>query len=386
MSITFFSMIMAVACSSFLIIIIHLFRKQDLFLRTFGVHTILVLYLICVFRMCFTFETSLTVPVDAGEMYRQVYDAIRYDFFLVFGNEMDLLSICRYVWIAGALISLVRFAAAELQVHWQMQKCEQNCSPDMEEVLLRVQRESGRKFDISIYAHQHVDVPMGIGLFHRRIILPDIDYSKESLYYIIKHEYTHFVNRDLFIQYLTRLFCCVFWWNPLAYLLKRDVSQILEIRCDMTVTQNFLDEEKYQYLTVIFKSLRAISGPKEKKMTPVETKLFEKDYQKDIVERFEMMSDPPKSIQRVFQVLSISFAIAVLILSYSFVPQTFYEPPKEEIYTDGGIWEFDWTDAYILKHKDGTYSYVLNDGSRHDMSESAVKIFVETEDIIIIEE
>ena len=46
------------------------------------------------------------------------------------------------------------------------------------------------------------------------------------------------------------------WWNPLVYLLRRDLPQILEIRCDMAVTKDYTVSQKAEYLQTIVNSLK----------------------------------------------------------------------------------------------------------------------------------
>ncbi len=50
---------------------------------------------------------------------------------------------------------------------------------------------------VSVCICPTLDIPMGTGLFRHRICLPEHEYTQEEMNYILKHEYTHFCNRDL---------------------------------------------------------------------------------------------------------------------------------------------------------------------------------------------
>ena len=76
-----------------------------------------------------------------------------------------------------------------------------------------------------------------MGFFEKRILIPDKKYSREELHYIILHEYTHLDNKDILTIQLINILCIVFWWNPFVDILKGDMYQSIEIRCDQTVTK-----------------------------------------------------------------------------------------------------------------------------------------------------
>lgn len=100
------------------------------------------------------------------------------------------------------------------------------------------------------------EVPISIGVFRKRILLPRQDYTQQELHYILLHEHAHFDRHDHLIKMLVQIVCCIFWWNPLAYLLRREISQMLELRCDKAVTQNLTPEEKEEYLSVLLKLVK----------------------------------------------------------------------------------------------------------------------------------
>ena len=59
MNVTIFSFAMSVLFSVLFIAAIHLLRNRPFFLRSFGVHTLLLLYALCFFRTVFVLELPL---------------------------------------------------------------------------------------------------------------------------------------------------------------------------------------------------------------------------------------------------------------------------------------------------------------------------------------
>ena len=72
-------------------------------------------------------------------------------------------------------------------------------------------------------------------------------YNEEELKQIIWHEQTH-VNQlhsiDVMISELVRIF---FWWNPIVWFMKREITISLEYLADNSVLEHGADSKKYQY-------------------------------------------------------------------------------------------------------------------------------------------
>lgn len=72
---------------------------------------------------------------------------------------------------------------------------------------------------------------------------------------MILHEYIHLQNNDFFIKILINLLCAIYWWNPFTRLLKKDLNQSMEIRCDSIAVQRLGRQERSEYLSVILTKL-----------------------------------------------------------------------------------------------------------------------------------
>ena len=183
------------------------------------------------------------------------------------------------------------------------------------------------------------------------------------MYYILKHEYTHFCNRDLTVKFLVHLFCCVFWWNPAVYLLKKDISQILEIKCDIRATEKFSKRERLEYLLPIVRVLERAESTGRTQPPMLSTGLASRKNQGDTRERFRMITAVPRSISKLCQGAFWTLAVTLVVLSYSFVLQPAFDPPVEEIYTDETAYEVVIENGYIQQKQDGSFDLVLGDGT-----------------------
>ena len=224
MSLTIFSFFMSALFSTLFIASIHLLRNQTFFLQSFGVHTILGLYILCLFRTIVVLELPFTVPIGLRNVYSTVFEAVWTTQIPVGGSKIRLVPALCGIWAVVSTTLIVQFLWKNWKATQKAKWYSTNKAPFAEQVLEQVKKESWWTPTVSVCICPTLDMPMGIGLFRHRICLPTYEYARRELYYILKHEYTHFCNRDLTVKFLVHLFCCIFWWNPVVYLLKKDIK------------------------------------------------------------------------------------------------------------------------------------------------------------------
>lgn len=186
-------------------------------------------------------------------------------------------------------------------------------------------------------------MPYAIGPFRSRIILPDIDFSDDELYYILLHEYCHIKRHDLLKNFLLQILFCLIWWIPFHSLAMKDFQQILEIRCDRFVTKRMSREEVCSYMDMMISCLKKIPRDSAK---PAALSFALAEKQKDIKERFQLIAEQtPKTSKQA--VLFLAIWAAIVLLSYVAVPFPYYENDYSSINTE----------AYLII-VDGSYYFV----------------------------
>lgn len=377
MSFSFFSFLMSVLFSTAFIIAIHALRNRPFFLKSFGVHTLLMMYGLCLFRMVFVIELPITVPVELRGAFSHTYAWARQYQVSVGSSVVALTDIFLFTWAVVAVALFVRLIWREHISRKQLSAYHKNRSYAAERVLAKVRKKAEDKILVSVCVCPSIDTPIGLGLFQKWIYLPDEEYTQEELYYIMKHEYTHFCNQDGTVKLLTLLLCCVFWWNPAVYLLKKDVEQILEIKCDINATEDFSKKQRLEYLLTIVRALKGNPQPEGGNSPLTATGLVSRREHDDIRERFELITKATKQIGMRYQVAFVGLAVLVTLFSYTVVIQSAFDPPLVDIYTDDSVVEWDSERVYILQHHDGTYSLVLENGEIHLISNSAIQVYVD---------
>ena len=375
MNINVFSVLMSVLFSMGFILMVHLLRKKEFSLRSYGIPLVLFLCGLCLCRMVFTIELPFTQPIRLETLLNSAYMAIREKKEFLPGLQLTVLELLGYFWLGGAIITCAAFLLGYLKNLFGLSKYRGNSTSDIESMLQTVQEESGSSLRVSVCICPEISIPMGAGIVKKRIYLPAVDFSGEELYYILKHEYAHFLGHDLIVKLLICLFCCVYWWNPAVYVLKRDIDQILEIRADISATKDFSKDAKLGYLTVILELMKAAKATRNRFFRHTAAPLFAEKDSQALVERFRIISKPIKRTRLVRRIAFVLISLLVFIGSYSFVFQPAYEPPVEEVYTDNSVQKTSLNGAYILQLKDKSYVLVLEDGSKSPMKREVAEMF-----------
>lgn len=387
MQLTVFSFLMAVIWSSVIILLSFIFRKRNFFIKQFGVSSLALLYLFCIIRMILPIEFSFTQVIPLGQVYNPIYDTWSQDISMTSTTNITLGALLISLWLAVFAGLMLYFIIGYHQYVKQFSHLKTVGRENADLILERIKSKHKRKLKVCVIFSDAVDSPLGLGILKKRILLPNETYPDDQLYNIILHEYTHFLNRDLTVKMLVQVFCCIFWWNPLAYLLQKDLEQVLEIKCDLTVIENMEKPERVSYLTTILSVLKKALETKSKKKPGIVVLLFDRKKKNTIEERFEhVLSAPGKRGRNKFTwAATLVVFVFIAVLSYTFIFQSQYNPPVSDVLTSADAIESDPKDITVVKGEDGKYYFVHADGRdsaplqhfeelREMLEESGIKI------------
>jgi hypothetical protein len=108
--------------------------------------------------------------------------------------------------------------------------------------------------------HPRCVTPITLGLWKPVIILPPdwIEWDEPALAAVLAHEEEHVRRRDPLIAFITLINRAVFWFHPLAWWLRREISALSEQACDAAVVSRGHDEARYA--AVLLQFARAASS------------------------------------------------------------------------------------------------------------------------------
>lgn len=372
MYITIFSFLSTVLWHSIFTVCIYLLRKLKGLQQFFSVFCLVILYLISAIRMFLPIELTNSMIIESPKIYPVIYGFLHK---VCWENGLFKILVWQallFVWILVALILLMRFCFQYSYIMRQIKNYAAPCDARAQKMLQLIKRKRGKAKNIALLHLKGIAVPMGIGVFKRHILMPNDFYEDKKLYYILLHEYTHYINRDFIVKLFISMFCIMFWWNPFVYLLKKDLEQALEIKCDLSVTKHLDTNEKADYLTTIVDTLKRRAQSK-KTLPYMCTALFKKKQAINIKERFSIVITNDAKKRYIPAHLATTMFLLFVILSYMLLPQPVFEAPA--ITNSVNTFEFGSSNAY-LKETAGQYELFIDDESQGNISAQEAKIYI----------
>ncbi len=344
MHISLFSILMTILWSTLLIALFLMLRKKVSLLHVCSIQAIILLYLFCAVRLAIPIELPWTKVVSGGRFYRWLYWILGYPI-----GVFPVYEILLFIWLAGAVWSLGKYFLQYRKASSYLNGLPKKLDRDAMNMLQEWDADSR----IQIFRCTEVKAPCCMGIWNKRILLPEKAYTEGDLRYILLHEYTHLKHNDILFKVLIRVLCGIYWWNPLLLWMKKDVNQSVEIRCDLSVTGHLEKAERADYLEVMLDAFRESTdtAPLTGSAGLVE------NHSASLMERFHIVADS-KIMQKKWTTVWMCIAmLVVLVLSYSFILQPKYAVPESEIGNGSRIYEVNQEDSYIIKKAD---TYILH--------------------------
>ena len=157
--------------------------------------------------------------------------------------KMDGLSIVFALWLLGTLISLVHSLLSYLRFSRALRR--EAISPELWEYESYCSIRPGKK--PRLIKSLYVSTPMLLGLFSPCLVLPEREYSEETLKNIFLHELKHYTRHDLAYKWFTVLVLSGHWFNPLTYLIRGEINRACEISCDEMLISRMDRAERQSY-------------------------------------------------------------------------------------------------------------------------------------------
>lgn len=303
-------------------------------------------------------EFSHVYIINDQTVYPQIYKALTSDGG--FGTGISLLRAVGAVEISVFAVLLIRYTINYYKaLHIIKRYASVACDERTQDILGEVKRLTKKSIGVSVFTVSNIDTPFGFGVFRKRILLPRKDYTEEELHYILLHEYTHFINRDIPVKLMVSLFCMFFWWFPVSHLLKRDLEQTLEIKCDLSVAKHLNKRDRACYLQTILTTL--CKNNVQNTIPFSATALYNGNGNADVEveERFAAVMNCGSGIVHRAAIALIVFIFGFLLcISYSVISQPSFEAPES---TEPDAIDFDPSNAYIKKEADGSYWLYVDD-------------------------
>ncbi|MCQ4925379.1 M56 family metallopeptidase [Tissierella carlieri] len=163
-----------------------------------------------------------------------------------------------YIYLLGAIATLTINTTGYLRFLNHLKPKNKNAT-DKENLLLNSLANGKNK--IRLLRNPLVNTPMLIGIFKPGIIIPDREYNEKQLKNILHHEIIHLRRFDIVIKWAIMITKSIHWFNPMVYIIGKEINHACELSCDEAVIKNLSNEEKQEYGDTLISIVAENEGP-----------------------------------------------------------------------------------------------------------------------------
>lgn len=351
-----YSLIWTFLISCPMIFLIFILRRRSDYLSRYGVTFISILYIFCTVRML--------VPVEFPGHQKIIRDPYLFSYIMnMYAKSEDIdkkivMAIVFGVWLTGIIVSFLFHRAKLKRARESVENWISSSDGRAEQILKKIDADC----NIQIRYSDVVIEPYIDNIAQPVIWLPKKDCNDKELEFILMHEYLHWKRKDLWKKNLLLAMNIIFWWNPLAYLLRSDLNQIIELNCDSLMAKKYGELNALDYLD----TLTYMAGGRRKELEEAtdeeitDSLGFIKEMEMNPVkQRFQyvMFKKENNKAKRRANVFIFCFCLLWLISSYYFILQPDYGLPTKEEYEDNTPFIASDENSYLEELEDGSYIF-----------------------------
>lgn len=154
-------------------------------------------------------------------------------------RTVTVLDIIAVVWCLGGIAFISVHILGYL--HYRKRLTRWGMSIEDEKIiglLSELKNELDIKGGISLWKYSRAASPMLIGFFKPVIVLPKEEYSRDELFFILKHELIHYKRHDIWLKLLLVVAKGIHWFNPVVWVMQKEAVIDMEMSCDERVIKN----------------------------------------------------------------------------------------------------------------------------------------------------
>ena len=347
MGLTVYNLLMSLFWSDVCILLFCLLRRRYAVLRDYGFAPLFCLLAFALVRFFIPVELPFTVIVPSYRVLPAIQTALW---------EPGFLGLSWYGWLGAVwgvvtLVLLLRLMLGMLVQRLRIAAMPRSDNAVALQAVAAILPPNVR-WKPTVVISPEISVPSVTGFFAPIFLLPTFPLSQRHLEEILRHELGHFAGRDAWIKLWISIFQAIFWWNPLVYLLGKDLSYLLEVRADAYATRRRTEEERINYLEAVTEVVRQLGLP-QKQNSSQPLSLHGSGKRDEIYERMQLVfAKAPRPRRKGLVVICL---LALLLVSYAFVLQPRGFPTEKESFSQA-----DPENAYLVLTSEGQFKLYIN--------------------------
>ena len=288
----------------------------------------------------------------------------------VYGDREILVSdLLLWLWIGVAVILLIRYFYKRVKVRRILEQyvIKDTDTKEYYESFLNDTKIKSIKIAV-IPGEKQAAI---FGVIRPIMILPDAVLEEKTVAHMIRHEMKHYANYDLWLKFFVDLLVVIHWWNPVVYVMRKELSLAFELSNDYMVTRDMPELEKLEYAQTLVQAAKLMSNQQAYDLNLTGGECLETRIQMLLKEK-----TTGGVRNRLLAAANLLFVFLIMIISLVFVPEVFY---KESVHYDSeefeGSFEITPGNAYFYKLKAGYELYA--DGLYRWTFEEAPEEYIE---------
>ncbi len=168
----------------------------------------------------------------------------------------DFLAYLWLIWLGIALLLLIyKITAYQSFVKYVHAGQSQVNDIQLLDKLTQIATQHGIKRPVELAINPMLATPMLIGLRKPTIVIPSIKQSTADFDYTVKHELIHYKRYDMIYKWLLQLTVCLHWFNPLVWLMQKEINRACELSCDEAVIYHLDIAERRAYGDALLRAM-----------------------------------------------------------------------------------------------------------------------------------
>lgn len=328
---------------SLMMLYLYIFCRSNHFILKNGTFVIYLGIAVITIRMLLPWNFHFARNIESHKILPFLFDLLRIKIF-----SMEFLTILVIILTIGSCLRLALYFYKLISYHHLLSKLDPLDDLNTLTIFSDVLEKFHCTKPISLFLIQGLSSPAISGLIHPVILLPDRKYTDQELRFIFMHELNHYLHRDLWKSFFWEIIVCIYWWNPLAYMIRRQIKDTAEYSNDLCLTKNMDELSRTNYMLSLLKTSKH-----PRTFYPLPTLHFQEGTILSIEKRCQLISDHPKNHRNHFsQCFHIGCIIFFFLFSLCFIFQPSSPSPS---YDDDGSVVFnkpDRSNSFYVKRND----------------------------------
>lgn len=177
-------------------------------------------------------------------------------------SQSEVMGFAAFIWISGVFVALMFEMISYLFFRRKVRRWGVHANSEMiKGTMDEVSHDMHVTRNVDIIVLSGLQSPCLSGLLRPCILLPREDYSHEEARLILKHEFTHYRKRHLWIKAFFLLARALHWFNPFVYVAWRYADADMECCCDEIMLSGENTRSRKKYMETLLNTINDQKAP-----------------------------------------------------------------------------------------------------------------------------